>query len=193
MLDFTVIKNGTTSLTAMVANLTKADLYALTDEMIDTMQSITADAIDEDVAFVPVDPKANDPFGKPEENELAWTLGHVVVHATASSEEAAALALTLARGIVVEGRSRYETPWETVTHSAQIHQRLEESRKMRKAMLDGWPEQPQLDVTYTPFPRLGPINATGRFIMGLYHDTDHLDQLREIMRQAREAHPRPTK
>jgi len=185
MLDFAAVKNRTMSLTEIANGLTKADLYTLTDEMIDSMQSIIADAVDEDVVFVPDDPEANDTFGKPEDKDLAWTLGHVIVHATASSEEAAALALTLARGLTVEGRSRYEVPWETVQTFAQIRHRLEESRRMRKAMLDAWPDEPHLDVTYTPYPRLGPINAISRFIFGLYHDNDHLGQLQEIMRQAR--------
>jgi hypothetical protein len=158
----------------------------VTDEMIDTMQKIVVDATDADVVFVPQDPNANDTFGKSEDKDLAWTLGHVVVHVTASSEESAALALTLARGLEVEGRSRYETPWESVTTAAQIHQRLEESRRMRKAMLDAWPEKPHLEVTTTPFPQVGPLNAIGRFILGLFHDADHIEQLKEIMRQAHE-------
>jgi DinB superfamily len=188
MLDFSGAKNGTTSFADIASSLTKADLYKLTDEMIDTMQEIVANAVDADVSFVPQDPNANDTFGISEESGLAWTLGHVVVHATASSEESAALALTLARGLDVEGRSRYEVPWREVTTSAQIHQRLEESRHMRKAMLDAWPDEPHLDVTYTAIPRLGPFNAIGRFILGLLHDTDHLEQLREIMRQTRAVH-----
>ena len=190
MLDFTAVKSGSASFADLAAGLTKADLYTLTDEMIDTMQAIVADAIDADVVFVPQDPDAKDTFGKPEDLELAWTLGHVVVHATASSEEAAALALTLARGLPVEGRSRYEVPWEGITTAAQMRQRLEESRRMRKSMLDAWPDDPHLDVTYTPFPRAGELNAVGRFIVGLYHDTDHLDQLKEILRQARAVHTR---
>lgn len=185
MLDFSVLKDGST-FADIAASLTKADLYKLTDEMIDTMQSIVADATDADVVFVPRDPEANDTYGKAEDKDLAWTLGHVIVHATASSEESAALALTLARGLEVEGRSRYETPWESVTTAEQIHQRLEESRRMRNAMLDAWPDQPNLEITTTPFPRAGALNAIGRFIVGLYHDADHLEQLREIMRQARE-------
>lgn len=190
MLDFTGVKNRSRSFADLAAGLTKADLYQLTDEMIDTMQTIIADAVDADVVFVPEDPEANDTFGKPEEANLSWTLGHVIVHVTASSEEAAALALVLARGLPVEGRSRYETPWESVTTIAQIHQRLEESRRMRKAMLDAWPDAPHLDVTYDPFPGVSGINAIGRFILGLYHDNDHLGQLTEIMRQAREVNPR---
>ncbi|GHO65142.1 hypothetical protein KSC_040340 [Ktedonobacter sp. SOSP1-52] len=184
MLDFSAVKSGSQSFADVAAGLTKADLYQLTNEMIDVMQRIVIDAVDADVAFVPVDPNANDTFGKPEESTLAWTLGHVVVHATASSEEAAALALVLARGLPVEGRSRYETPWESVTSIAQVRQRLEESRRMRQAMLDAWPDEPHLDITYSPFPQAGELNAVGRFILGLYHDADHLDQLREIMRQA---------
>jgi hypothetical protein len=187
MLDFSAVKSGATSFADLVAGLTKADLYQLTDEMIDTMQSIVADATDADVVFVPEDPNANDTFGRPEERELSWTLGHVIVHATASSEESAALALTLARGLEVEGRSRSEVPWRSVTTAAQIHHRLEESRRMRKALLDAWPDEPHLDVTYTAYQRLGPLNAIGRFLLGLLHDNDHLGQLKEIMRQAREA------
>lgn len=190
MLDFSSLKNHTKSFAELVEGLTKADLYQLTDEMIDTMQEIIADAVDADVVFVPDDPNANDTFGKPEEADLAWTLGHVIVHVTASSEESAALALVLARGLPVEGRSRYEVYWETVTTIAQARQRLEESRRMRKAMLDAWPDEPHLEVTYAPFARLGAINAIGRFILGLSHDTDHLGQLREIMRQSRAANPR---
>src|ERR1700693_5267149 len=124
MLDFTAVRNRTLSITDMARDLTRTDLQALTNEMIDTMQEITADAIDADVVFVPQDPNANDTFGIPEEADLAWTLGHVIVHATASSEEAAALALTLARGLPAEGRSRYETPWRTVRTVAQLRHSL---------------------------------------------------------------------
>ena len=188
MLDFTAVRNRTVSLTDLAQNLKKADLYSATDEMIDTMLQIVADATDADVVFVPQDPQANDTFGDPAERELAWTLGHVVVHATASSEESAALALTLARGLPVEGRSRYETPWRSVTSIAQVRHRLEESRRMRKAMLDAWPDEPHLDVTYSPYKQLSPLNAISRFIMGLSHDDSHVEQLREIMRQAQAAH-----
>src|SRR5437879_1624381 len=184
MLDFSSVKNGSKTFAELAAGLTKADLYRLTDEMVDTMQESIASAVDADVVFVPDEPQANDAFGKPEEVHLPWTLGHVIVHATASSEEAAALALVLARGLPVEGRSRYEVHWETVTSIAQVRQRLEESRRMRQAMLNAWPDEPHLDVTYSPFPRAGQLNAVGRFILGLYHDADHLDQLREIVRQA---------
>ena len=187
MLDFTSVKNKTVSFSDLARDLTKTDLRNLTNEMIDTMLSIISDATDEDVVFVPQDPNADDPFGIPEEKDLVWTLGHVAVHTTASSEESAALALTLARGLVPEGRSRYEVPWRTVQTIGQVRHRFEESRRIRLAMLDAWPDEPHLDVTYAPSPRFGSYNAISRFIMGLYHDDDHLGQLREIMRQVREA------
>ena len=104
MLDFTSVKNKTVSFSDLARDLKKTDLRNLTNEMIDTMLSIVSDATDEDVVFVPQDPNADDPFGIPEEKDLVWTLGHVAVHTTASSEESAALALTLARGLVPEGR-----------------------------------------------------------------------------------------
>ncbi|GHO60731.1 DinB family protein [Ktedonobacter robiniae] len=186
MLDFSAVTSGSQTLAGIAAGLTKTDLYQLTDETINVMQEIITDTVDADVTFVPLDPQANDTFGNSEEAALAWTLGHVVVHATASSEEAAALALVLARGLQVEGRSRYETPWESVTSIAQVRQRLEESRRMRKAMLDAWPDEPHLDtiMTYSFFPQAGELNAIGRFILGLYHDASHLDQMREIVHQA---------
>ena len=185
MLDFTPIRNRTQSFADFSRNITKADLQKYTNEMIDTELDIINGATDADVVFVPVDPEANDTFGKPEEAALAWTLGHVVVHATASSEEAAALSSSLARGLAVEGRSRYEIPWQTVTTVAQLHQRLEESRRMRLAFLETWPDEPHLDITQElPF---GTFNAVTRFLAGLFHEDSHLEQLREIMRQARAA------
>jgi DinB superfamily len=187
LLDFTLVKNKSITLTDLARELTQTDLRNLTNEMIDTMLLIIADATDEDVVFVPQDPNADDPYGIPEEKNLVWTLGHVAVHTTASSDESAALALTLARGIVPEGRSRYEVPWRSVQTIDQVRHRFEESRRMRLAMLDAWPDEPHLEVTYAPSPRFGPYNAITRFIMGLYHDDDHLGQLREIMRQARVA------
>jgi DinB superfamily len=187
LLDFTLVKNRTMTFSDMARDLTPADLRNLTNEMIDTMLSIVADATDEDVVFIPQDPTADDPYGIPEEKDLVWTLGHVAVHTTASAEESAALALTLARGLAPEGRSRYEVPWRTVQTIAQVRHRFEESRRMRLAMLDAWPDEPHLEVTYSISPRFGPFNATARFLMGLYHDDDHLGQLNEIMRQVHEA------
>ncbi len=191
MLDLTPLREGKATFADLTRDLSVADLHALTDEMIDTMLAIIEDATDADVVFVPEDPEANDTFGKAEDVDLAWTLAHVIVHATASSEEAAALSSLLARGLPIEGRSRYETDWETVHTVAQLHQRLAESRRIRHAFLDAWPDEPHLEVTFTysgGLSRFGPINAIGRFVMGLMHDDSHLAQLREIMRQTHAGH-----
>lgn len=83
-------------------------------------------------------------------------------------------------------------PWRTVMTIQQCRQRLEESRRMRLASLDMWPDQPHLDNTYTPFDLVGKINAVGAFVLGLAHDSDRLGQIAEIVRQARAADRRET-
>lgn len=187
MLDFSAVRRGEATLADLAQGVDLPQLHQLTDEMLDEMVHITVGATDADVVFAPQDPDADDPAGASAEANMPWTLGHVIVHATASSEEAAAIASTLARGVMPEGRSRYEVPWETIHTAQQVHERLEESRRMRHALLDAWPDTPHLDLTYTPIPQFGPMNATARCLLGLFHDDSHLEQLREIMRQARAA------
>jgi len=188
MLDFDLVRQGKQTLADLARELSRDDLHKLTDEIIDTVLAIIEDASAADVVFVPEDPAANDAFGAAEEASMPWTLGHVIVHATASSEEAAALSSLLARGIEVEGRSRYETDWRTVRKVAQVRQRLEESRHMRHAFLDTWPSEAHLEVVYTGFASFGPMNAIARFLFGLLHEDGHLEQLREIMRQAHDGY-----
>jgi hypothetical protein len=186
MLDFDPVRAREKTMADLAASLTPADLHNLTDEMIDEMLAILSSAQDADVVFLPSDPEANDRFAASDsEVNIPWTLGHVVVHTTASAEEAAALALSLARGLEVEGRSRYEVPWQTVTTITQCRERLEESRRMRHAMLNAWPASPHLEVMFlATYPGAVPVNATGRFIGGLFHDDNHLGQLRQILEQA---------
>jgi len=186
MLDFSPVHRGEKTSQDLAAELTIEDLAKLTREMCDLQLEAIRDAVDEDVHLVPDDPAANDTFAaKPEDVGLSWTLGHVVVHTTASAEESAALALTLARGLTVDGRSRYEAPWEGVRTAAFIRGRIEESRRMRIAMLAAWPDQPHLDNFYSPYEGRPPMNALGRFISGLSHDASHLEQMRKIMGEAR--------
>lgn len=186
MLDFTRLRAREATLGELVEGLAIPDLRDLTNEMIDYQLALIADCEDADVVFVPDDPQAEDRYAaNPEEVNLAWTLGHVIVHVTASSEEKAFLAAELARGIDREGRSRYETPWETVTTIAQVRDRLEESRRMRLASLDMWPDTPDLSLTVNYRWLRGPMNAVARFCMGLLHDDDHLEQIADIVRQAR--------
>ena len=191
MLDFTPLRNGDTTMADLTARLRVHDLRDLTNEMIDLQRAAIAQSSDADVTSVSADPAANDTFAPAGSDAgvvtLPWTLGHVIVHVTASSEEGAALALTLARGLPVTGRSRYETPWETVTTVAQLVQRLEESRRMRLALLDAWPDQPHLDNADTPIPQFGPLNPVARFVLGLSHDQSHVDQIQDIVAQAKAA------
>ena len=186
MLDFTPVRNKEMTYAELVADLTVADLRDLTNEIIDYQLGLIADCTDADVVFDPVDPDANDPYAADDsEKEIAWNLGHLIVHVTASSEESAALAAELARGVEREGRSRSEIPWETVKTVAQCRQRLEESRRMRLASLDMWPDEPYLNNKVTPWAAIGEIDAYGRFVLGLGHDQGHLAQIEDVIAQAK--------
>ena len=186
MIDFGPLRRKEVSLQDLAAGLSHSDLGRLPQEMCQAQLSAFEDARDEDVVMVPDDPEANDTFAaQAEDVGLSWTLGHVVVHTTASSEESAALALTLARGLPIVGRSRYEVPWQQARTVAFIRHRIDESLRMRLAMLAAWPDGPDLDNFYAPYEGRPPMNALGRFIGGLAHDDSHLAQMRKIMDEAR--------
>jgi hypothetical protein len=187
VIDFEPMRRREKSLQDLAEGLTREDLSKLTQEMCARELALIEDAEDEDVAFVPDDPAANDTVASQAEDVgLSWTLGHVVVHATASSEESAALALVLARGLPVEGRSRYEVRWQEATTVDFLRHRIQESMRMRLSMLAAWPDQPQLENFYAPYEGRPPLNAVGRFLGGLAHDDSHLEQIRKIMAQARQ-------
>jgi hypothetical protein len=187
MLDFSPLRDQTLTMSELAADLGPDDLRRLSDEMVDTILRSIRDCEDADVVFVPADPEADDPYAVDvAERYMSWTLGHVIVHTTASAEESAALAAELARGVDYHGRSRSEVPWRTVITVAQCRQRLEESRRMRLASLDMWPDEPDLDNTYQSFSG-EPINAVARFVWGLKHDDDHLGQIAATVQQARDA------
>ncbi len=186
MIDFGPLRRKEKSLQDLATGLSRDNLGRLTREMVAAQLSTIEDATDEDVVMVPDDPDANDTYAADAEDVgLSWTLGHVVVHTTASSEESAALALVLARGLPVVGRSRYEVPWEEARSVEFIRNRLDESLRMRLALLAAWPDEPRLDNFYAPYEGRPPMNAVGRFIGGLAHDDSHLEQMRKIMVQAR--------
>jgi hypothetical protein len=188
VIDFSPVHRKERTVQDLAEGLSRDDLVRLANEMCDHFQELIAGAEDPDTTFVPDDPEANDTFAATrEEVELAWTLGHVIVHWTASSEEAAAHALTLARGLPVRGRSRYEGPWEEANTADFLHRRIEESRRMQLAMLDAWPDRPHLDVTHTMREGSPPINAIGRFLSGLMHADSHREQVSKVLGQARAA------
>jgi DinB family protein len=187
VIDFEPLRRREVSLQDLARDLSRDDLANLTREMCMLQLSLIADAEDADVVLVPDDPEANDKFAaRPEDVGLSWTLGHVVVHTTASSEESAALALVLARGLPVEGRSRYEVPWEEARTVSFLRRRIDESLRMRLSMLAAWPDEPHLDNFYSPYEGRPPMNALGRFLGGLAHDDSHVGQMRNIMVQARQ-------
>ena len=189
MLNFAPVRAKEITLQELTADLTVTDLRRLTDEMVNAMLSLIAGCTDADVVFVPEDPEAHDKYAAAaEELHVAWTLGHVIVHATASAEECAFLAAEVARGVFDRGgRSRYEAPWPSVTTVAQCRQRLAESRRMRLACLDAWPDAPHVEAAYRFRPD-GPVfGAAGLFAYGLFHDDSHLGQIAEIVRQAKAA------
>ena len=187
MLDFQPVREKKITLQELVRDLTKDDLQRELHEMYDEVSRLIADCKDADMIFEPLDEKANDPYSVKGEETIAWNLGHVIVHLTASMEEAASIASELARGVRYHGRSRSEVPWREVTTIAQCHARLTESRRMCIASLEMWPDEPHMENTYAPSEGAVPHTAVSRFASGLRHASDHLGQIAEIMRQAKEA------
>ncbi|MCA9960371.1 MAG: DinB family protein [Anaerolineales bacterium] len=188
MLDFTPVRNKEMTIRELADGLTQDDLRQLTHEMIDAILDLIQDCTDADVVFVPEDPDAHDEFAADGVDvNLAWTLGHLVVHVTASCEESAFLAAELARGVPHHGRSRSEVPWQTITTIAQCRARLEESRRMCLATLDMWPDEPYLDNIYQRTETSTKVNAPTYFIFGLGHADSHLAQIAEVVRQAKAA------
>lgn len=188
MLDFQSVRDKKVRLQELVEGLTRDDLRRELNEMYDEVLHLTNDCTDAHVTFEPEDEKADDPYAVEGEESIAWTLGHVIVHITASMEESASIASELARGVEYHGRSRWEVPWREVTTIEGCRARLEESRHMCLASLEMWPEPPHMDNTYTPAVQGAlPHTCVSRFASGLKHASDHLGQIADIVRQADEA------
>ena len=186
MLDFTPVRQKQTTIQQVAEGLTRADLAELTAEMVARQLTLIEGVDDAAVTMVPDDPAANDTFAAdPADVGLAWTLGHVIVHTTASAEEAAGQALMLARGVPVTERSRVEVPWQEATSAEFVRGRLRESLRMRLAMLEAWPDRPDLENLYVYTPNSAGLNAMARFLGGLSHDDSHLGQIEAIVDQAR--------
>ncbi len=193
LIDFTPVYNTDLKLYQFAQQFSIADLRAASDASIDLLLAIIGDADDAQMTFFPSDPNADDPYAPPEERYLGWTLAHLVTHVCASSEEAAAYSAILARGIAYprEPRLRWEPDWHGFRTRAQVLRRLAESRRMRLAALEMWPDEPHLDVFRATsehgLAKNGPLNAKSAFLAGLKHEWTHYDQFRETARQAREA------
>ncbi|MCY4147507.1 MAG: DinB family protein [Chloroflexi bacterium] len=190
MIDFSPMREGALSYMDYAARegIGTADLRAYSDESIDFLLSQLDGLTDADIVFEPEDPQAHDPFAVEGEEAIGWTFGHLIAHVTASSEEGAALSSLLARGVPASERPRYETPWRDMQTVAQVRQRLEESRRMRNAYLETWPDAPLLDtvrvVSERFTARFGQMNAPAAFLFGLAHEVGHYAQIEEVRRQA---------
>ncbi len=190
--DFSLVFEGEIKLLEFSAQFTRFDLRRASDESLDTIRGFIAGLSDEEVTFDPIDESANDPYAVAGEEKIGWSLAHLVAHVTASSEEGAAFSSLLARGIAVEERPRYETPWRELQTVDQCLQRIEESRRIRNAYLETWPDKPHLKVNRV-LPegvreqfreRFGDMNASSAFLFGLMHEVGHYEQFREVRRQA---------
>lgn len=182
--DFAAIQTGQRTYAAIVAEYDRNDLIGLTQEYYAEISGIISGVTDAAIVAVPFDPALKDQS----EGKGAWTIGHIIAHLTATAEESASLASALARGAEFADnlRLRAEVAWETLQTAEQVNARLAESQRMCLAFLDTWPADPDLARTATLIPHFGPMNAVGRYMLGLFHADMHLDQLREIMRQMRE-------
>jgi len=185
MLDFQLVRDKKTSLQDLVKGLTKDDLRRELNAMYYEVEHLIANRTDSDVTFEPVDEKADDPYSIEGEENISWTLGHVIVHLTASMEESASLASELARGVTFHGRSRYEVPWREVTTIEHCRARMAESRNMCLTSLEMWPDPPHMENTYVAVEGALPHTCISRFASGLKHASDHLGQIAEIVRQAK--------
>lgn len=173
--------------------LTIEDLRTATNESVDSLLNLICDLDDEAIQHVPVDENASDPYAVEGEGSIAWTVGHLIAHVTASSEEGAAFSSLLARGIEgIEHRPRYETPWRDVNTKAKTVQRLEESRRMRLSYLDTWPDTPDYDneragLSERAMEHYAIYNAPVAFLAGLGHEVGHYQQIEDAVQQALDA------
>ena len=183
-IDFGPVRSGELELGDLGRGLAPSQLAVATREILAAVRDQLGQAVDEDVTFIPEDPTALDTFAADaSEVGLAWTLGHVIVHLTASAEETAFLAAELARGVEPHGRSRHEVPWPSISTVAACRARLDESERMILATLQVWPDEPDLEVAFTT--SKGMVrNAPARFLGGLMHADEHAGQVAEILRQA---------
>ena len=182
-IDFAAIRAGKSNVQEVADTFTLDDLRHAVEFSIHTMLAHIASCTDADVSFMSLDPETREELRDANSERLGWNLSHVIVHATATGEASAFAALDLARGISLQGVSRYEVPWTTLTTIEQCRQRLNESLRMRFATLSAWPDQPHLANLYTPYPGAGNLNAKGLFILGLEHDDVHQQHLAKIVQQ----------
>ncbi len=190
IIDFSSVPREGGHFYGFAQGFTVAQIHDATRASVTRMRDLIAPLTDAHVTFIPHDPDANDPHAPEAEQFQGWSVAHLVAHMTATGEELAAVASVLARGIDYPRatRLRYETDWHTLTTHAQVMQRLDESLRIRLALLDSFPDQPHLDTHYgVPdgwIERFGKVNALAAALTGLRHEDEHWGQLQEAVRQA---------
>lgn len=188
-IDFTQVTSKEMKLSDLAGQLNAADLRTASNESVDRILGLLDGLTDADVVFEPTDPEAKDDAAVEGEETIAWSFAHLIAHVTSSSEEGAAFSSMLARGFPAAERPRHETPWRDITTIEQCKQRLEESRRMRLAYLDTWPDEPHLDVVRQGMSErfeafTGQLNAIGAFLLGLWHEIGHYAQMEDVRGQS---------
>jgi hypothetical protein len=193
-IDFSPIHKREAKIMAWGAGFDLPTLREAANASIDFMLDLIADLNDADVTFIPHDPEANDPYAPAELQNVGWSIAHLILHVTASTEEYASISSILARGIdfPAEMRLRYEPDWQTTTQTVdECRARLLESKRMRNAFLESWPDQPHTTSRWQRSERFveifGEMDYKSAFLMGLSHEYGHHAQLQEAKRQALEA------
>lgn len=186
MHDWTLVNTYQVPMSTFAASFTVDDLQAMTAQSIEQLTHLLQQCTDADVTYIPNDPLAFDAYAarfRPDEARVGWTIGHNVVHMTASADEYAWTAAELARGVPFHGRSRAEAPWQSITTQAQCLARVAESLRLRLASLDLWPDTPDFENGVTPWKESGWVNALGLFTWGIAHDASHLKQIADVLQQ----------
>jgi hypothetical protein len=187
-IDFQPVFKKEKSLIDLANKYSHADLGAGLNSYVDFTLQIINGVGDEQATYIPFDPHADDPHATTEaDRHLGWSLVHLVMHVTATAEEAAAFSSILARGIAIGGRLRSERDWREVTTCAEAVARLEECRRMCLAYLATWPDRPDLTTVRIMPENMSWMkpNAPISFLAGLMHWHKHIEQFQQVADQSR--------
>src|SRR5258708_23853908 len=145
LINFQPVYNKEKTLGDLASQYSNADLHAALNSYVDFTIQIINSVSDEQALYIPPDPDANDPYATTEaEHHMGWSLVHLVMHVTASAEEAAAFSSILARGIAIGGRLRSERDWRPVAACAAGVARFEQMRRICLPYLRTLPDQAAL-------------------------------------------------
>jgi hypothetical protein len=187
LINFQLVYNRAITLSDLAERYSNADLCSALNNYVDYTRQMISGVSDEQAQHIPHDPNADDPYAASEaERHAGWSLIHIIMHVTASAEEAAAFSSILARGIPIGGRLRHETDWREVLTCAEVIERLEECQRICLGYLATWPDVPDLTTT-----RIMPEgmtwmkpNAPTQFLAGLLHWQAHIPQMRGLTEMA---------